>query len=89
MAARARRRPQASGAAQMIGAPGEMLEFADGQGWALVGGERWQVRAAVALGPGQRVRVTRVDGLTLEVGPLAAADDPAHNPANTPQGALR
>ena len=89
MAARARQRPQASGATQMIGAAGEVLEFAGGQGWALVGGERWRVRAAVALLPSQRVRVTRIDGLTLEVSPMVAADDPAHNPANTPQGVLR
>ena len=54
--------------------------------------------AAFALGalllidsevPGLRVPLALVVGLTLEVGPLAAADDPAHNPANTPQGALR
>jgi membrane-bound serine protease (ClpP class) len=76
MAARARRRPLASGAARWIGAAGEVLEFA--------GGERWRVRAADALLPSQRVRVTRIDGLTLEVTPIAekTAD------ANTPQGAL-
>jgi membrane-bound serine protease (ClpP class) len=51
----------------MIGTAGEVLECSGSVGWALVDGERWQVRATTALHPGQRVRVTRVDGLTLEV----------------------
>jgi len=55
----------------MIGAPAEVIEFADGEGWAAVDGERWRVRAAQALHPGQQVRVTRVDGLTLDVSPAA------------------
>ncbi len=80
MAAKARRRPVVSGAAHLLGAAGEVIEFAGGAGWALVDGERWQVRAAEALRPGQRVRVTRIDGLTLEVGP--ATD------ASTAQGGL-
>jgi len=81
LAARARRRPLVSGATRMLGAAGEVLEFAGTEGWAAVDGERWQVRAGVALQPGQRVRVTRVDGLTLEVTPLVDA--------NPPQGAQR
>ena len=36
-----------------------------------VDGERWRVRSAALLQPGQRVRVTRVDGLTLWVRPHA------------------
>jgi membrane-bound serine protease (ClpP class) len=79
MAAKARRRPVVSGAPQMIGAAGEVLECGGSEGWALVDGERWQVRAAAALRPGQRVRVTHVDGLTLEVSPVAES--------TTPQGA--
>ena len=54
----------------MIGASGEVIEFGSGEGWATVEGERWQVRAAQPLRVGQRVRVTRVDGLTLEVSPV-------------------
>jgi membrane-bound serine protease (ClpP class) len=67
MAAKARRRPVVSGSPRMIGALGEVIEFGSGEGWATVEGERWQVRAAQPLRLGQRVRVTRVDGLTLEV----------------------
>jgi membrane-bound serine protease (ClpP class) len=70
MAAKARRRPVVSGAPRMIGALGEVIEFNSGHGWAEVEGERWQVRAAQPLHTGQRVRVTRLDGLTLEVSPL-------------------
>jgi membrane protein implicated in regulation of membrane protease activity len=33
----------------------------------VVDGERWKVRAAQPLRDGGRVRVARVDGLTLEV----------------------
>jgi membrane-bound serine protease (ClpP class) len=73
MAAKARRRPIVSGTPLLLGAAGEVIEFAAGQGWALVGGERWQVRAAEPLQPQQRVRVTRVDGLVLEVSPAADA----------------
>ncbi len=58
-----------SGAARLIGATGEVIEFSGGEGWATVDGERWQVRAGQPLQRGQRVRVTRVDGLTLEVTP--------------------
>jgi membrane-bound serine protease (ClpP class) len=72
MAAKARRRPVVSGAPVLIGAAGEMIEFGGGEGWASVNGERWRVRAAEPLRAGQRVRVTRVDHLTLEV--ISSAD---------------
>lgn len=73
MAAKARRRPVVSGTPHLLGASGEVIEFAGGEGWALVAGERWQVRAAETLRPSQRVSVTRVDGLTLEVSPATDA----------------
>lgn len=81
MAARARRRPVVGGMPHRLGAQGEVIEFAGGRGWALVDGERWQVRAGVGLLPGQRVRVTRVDGLTLEVSPaIDATPQPGDSP---------
>ena len=67
MAAKARRRPQVSGTAALLGASGELLEFAAGEGWALVQGENWKVRGPVELRAGHAVRVKRVQGLTLEV----------------------
>ncbi len=73
MAAKARRRPLVSGAARMLGMAGEIIEGMGHEGWATVGGERWRVHAGQTLQAGQRVQVTRVDGLTLEVSPAAAA----------------
>jgi len=73
MAAKARTRPVVSGTPVLLGAAGEVIEFAAGEGWASVNGERWHVRANEPLQPGQRVRVTRVDHLTLEVSPVAEA----------------
>jgi len=69
MVVRGRNRPVVSGREDMIGAPGEVLEDFDGEGWARVRGERWRVRAAGALQGGARVRVTAIDGLTLTVEP--------------------
>ncbi|MDE2370466.1 MAG: nodulation protein NfeD [Burkholderiales bacterium] len=76
MAARARRRPVVSGAQRLVGRVGAIVEFADQRGWALVEGEHWQVRCGTALAPGQAVRVTRVDGLTLEVAAAPATGAP-------------
>jgi membrane-bound serine protease (ClpP class) len=72
MAARARARPLVSGSQRLVGSAGELVEFGagasgTGQGWAEIAGERWRVTGAASLRTGERVRVTRVDGLTLEV----------------------
>jgi membrane-bound serine protease (ClpP class) len=69
MAARARRRPVVTGAQTVLGAGGELLEFAGGEGWALVQGEHWKVRGPPQLQPGDRVRVTALGDGTLEIGP--------------------
>jgi membrane-bound serine protease (ClpP class) len=73
MAAKARRRPVVTGTRRMVGTFGEIIEFDGREGWASVGGERWRVRAAAPLRAEQRVRITRVDGLTLDVSPVAEA----------------
>jgi membrane-bound serine protease (ClpP class) len=67
MAARTRRRPVVSGAVTLLGVTGEVVEAAGLEGWAEIEGERWRVRSTQPLRLGERVRVTRVDGLTLEV----------------------
>jgi membrane-bound serine protease (ClpP class) len=72
MAAKARRRPLVSGASVMLGASGDVVEFAGGHGWAVVQGEHWRVRGAPNLGPGARVRVVGVRDLTLDVAADAA-----------------
>jgi membrane-bound serine protease (ClpP class) len=76
MAAKARRRPLVSRTAVIVGAAGDVIECSGHDGWAMIDGERWRVRAGQALRHGQRVRVARVDGLTLEVSPAAEPTTP-------------
>jgi membrane-bound serine protease (ClpP class) len=68
LALRSRRARVVSGREEMIGACGEVF---DAEGWASVHGERWRVRSAAPLAPGQKVRVTAIDGLTLTVEPAS------------------
>ena len=56
----------------MVGAIGQVTTLVDGQVWALVHGERWQVRSVDSLAIGQAVRVTGMNGLILMVQPLSA-----------------
>ena len=70
MAAKARRRPvvnMVDGSPAMLGATGELIEFSNGEGWAMIRGEHWKVRGAENLQAGRPVRVTRVQGGALEV----------------------
>lgn len=70
LAARTRQRPLVSGLSTLVGAIGEVVSVegdAGAESWAQVRGEHWRVRGANPLHPGERVRVTRADGLTLEV----------------------
>lgn len=63
---RARRRPVVSGAEEMIGAHGEVI---DEHGMVRVHSELWQARSAVPLHTGDKVRVSGREGLTLRVEP--------------------
>lgn len=76
MAGKARARPVAHGLERLVGASAEVIEFGGGEGWAVVGGERWRVISGQNLRAGQRVRVTRAEGLRLEVSPIAALASP-------------
>jgi len=58
-----------TGNAQLVGQIGEMREPVDGTGMVFVGGELWRARAEQQIPTGSKVRVVRVDGLTLEVAP--------------------
>jgi membrane-bound serine protease (ClpP class) len=66
---RARQAPVVTGGGALTGQIAEILEASDsqGEGWALVSGERWRVRSARPLAPGQRARVVRMQGLLLDV----------------------
>jgi membrane-bound serine protease (ClpP class) len=69
MALRARRSRVVSGREELVGALGEVM---DADGWAYVHGERWRVRSRGPLQTGQKVRVSGIDGLTLDVEPAPA-----------------
>lgn len=70
MALKARRRKGVSGDDALVGSFGLMQGDAAIDGWALVGGESWQVRSRTPLRLGQKVRVLARDGLTLQVEPM-------------------
>lgn len=66
---RMRSQPVVSGREHMIGAIGGVIAV-DGDGaFALVQGETWRIRSAESVSVGDRVRVTAIDGLTLDVAP--------------------
>jgi membrane-bound serine protease (ClpP class) len=69
MAIKARARPVVTGAEEMIGAVGEILDDLEGEGWARVHSEQWRVRSSAPLKRGSRVRVRARHGLVLDVEP--------------------
>ena len=70
VALRARRQPVVTGAEELIGSVGVVLEDAGGEAWARVRSEQWRVQSGVPLKRGQDVRVTGRNGLVLTVTPL-------------------
>jgi membrane-bound serine protease (ClpP class) len=64
---RTRHQPLRTGASAMLGQPAEVLDWSGQEGHVLAVGERWQAHAPQALAPGERVRITGIEGLTLEV----------------------
>jgi membrane-bound serine protease (ClpP class) len=69
MAVHARGRPVVSGGETLVGDPGEVIADFTGDGWAKIHGEIWHVHSVLPLTRGERVRVTGIDGLTLDVEP--------------------
>lgn len=67
LAIQARKRPIVSGSHALIGAYGEVLQGGAQEGWAIVQGENWHIRSIAPLIRGQKIRVTGVDGLILDV----------------------
>jgi len=66
-AAKARSRPARTGAEQMIGSVGEVVEWSGRQGRVRVHGEIWKARAEQLFAPGDAVRVVQREDLTLVV----------------------
>jgi membrane-bound serine protease (ClpP class) len=76
MAVRARGRPVVTGAEEMIGASGEILEDMEHEGWARIHSEQWRVRSRVPLRRGDPVRVRARHDLVLEVEPARTTAPP-------------
>lgn len=70
MAIKARQRPVVSGQEELVGATGEVLSDFDEVGQIRVHSETWRARTSVPLGQGQKVRVNKVEDLTLVVEPV-------------------
>lgn len=76
-AARSLRRPVVSGSAALVGSHGTVLHAAaGGEWWIEAAGERWRARCARPLTVGSRVRIERIDGLTLDVAPADPSPEP-------------
>jgi len=69
--AKSRQRPIVSGPEHMIGDSAEVIDWHGHIGRVRVQGEIWKARATEDLSPGRRVRVVRIEGLTLVVQPDA------------------
>jgi membrane-bound serine protease (ClpP class) len=67
MALQARRRPIVSGRDLLIGSQGRVVDWANGSGHVRVEGEIWQAAGPSDLPTGARVRIAKVQGLTLTV----------------------
>lgn len=69
-AIKARQRPPATGAEQMLASQGTVIDWSGESGNIRIHGEVWAARASAALKPGDTVRVASRDGLTLVVEPV-------------------
>jgi membrane-bound serine protease (ClpP class) len=69
LAMRARHRPVLTGAEEMIGSVGEVVQWAGSSGRVRVRGEIWAAESALVLSEGQKVRVKSRTGLVLAVEP--------------------
>jgi membrane-bound serine protease (ClpP class) len=77
-AVRARRRPVVSGVEGLVRETAEALEDFDHKGLVRAQGETWTAVSASPVRAGQRLKIRKVDGLTLEV-----------EPATTDRGEIR
>jgi len=73
MILRVRRRKVVTGAEQMIGLEGSVVDWENGRGRIRVHGEIWSARSTAPLAPGTPVQIERRDGLTLHVKPREGA----------------
>ncbi len=69
------RRSVATGREELVGAEGRVVDWRGNTGGVHIHGERWRARSDAPLEKGDRVRVERVDGLTLVVAPVSASTE--------------
>lgn len=69
LAMRARRRPVVTGMEQLVGDTAVAMNDFSGRGEVRIYGEQWNAVSNVPVSRGQRLRVDRVEGLTLHVSP--------------------
>jgi membrane-bound serine protease (ClpP class) len=67
MLIKTRFRPIVNGSEALLGAVGECLSNEDGKLRVYVHSETWNAKAPSLITPGQQVKVTGINGLTLEV----------------------
>ena len=70
MLVKSRRRAVVTGREQMLGETGEALGDFEAEGWARVRGEQWKVRSSRPVRRGEKLRVTAMEGLVLQVEPV-------------------
>ncbi len=76
IALKARRNKVVTGAQGLVGETGVAQSALAPQGKVFIHGELWDAVASSPLPPGQLVVVRKIDGLTLQVDPLAATPSP-------------
>jgi membrane-bound serine protease (ClpP class) len=70
IASRSMRRPVVTGTEIMIGQSAEVLSSFDREGMVRIGGELWNAHTSAPLSAGQRVRIVKVQGLSVWVEPI-------------------
>ncbi len=75
MAFKSRRRPVVSGSEEMVGAVAVVIDDFDRKGRVSIHSETWQALSNTPLHKDQQVRVTGIEGLTLQVEPLKASTE--------------
>lgn len=77
MALKARRRPVVSGQEELIGAIGEAQQDFEEQGYIHLHGESWNAITTSPVRKGQKLKVTKLEGLNLYVEPIRQSHEEA------------
>ena len=75
MALKARKRPVVSGQEELVGAIAEATQDFEQQGYVHLHGESWNAVSQTPVKKGDKMKVTRLDGLTVHVEPVRHNDE--------------